>query len=45
MSQVAVPHSITVSAIIAMSNRRIQRVSELVKQEISVVIQELNLTN
>ncbi|MGA2222036.1 MAG: 30S ribosome-binding factor RbfA [Verrucomicrobiia bacterium] len=45
MSQVAVPHSITASAIIAMSNRRIQRVSELVKQEISVLIQELNLTN
>jgi ribosome-binding factor A len=46
MSQVAVPYSITASAIIiAMSSRRIQRVSELVKQEISVVIQELNLTH
>lgn len=45
MSQVAPPHSITASVIIAMSNRRIQRVSELAKQEISVVIQELNLTN
>ena len=45
MSQVAAPCFIKASAIIAMSNRRIQRVSELVKQETSVVIQELNLTN
>ena len=45
MTQVAAPYFINTSAIIAMSNRRIQRVSELVKQEISVVVQELNLTN
>jgi ribosome-binding factor A len=45
MSQVASRHCITAFAIIIMNNRRIQRVSELAKQEVSVVIQELNLTN
>ena len=45
MSQIASPQCITAFAIITMSNRRIQRVSELVKQEISVIIQELNLTH
>jgi ribosome-binding factor A len=45
MSQAAFPSSFTAVAIIAMSSRRIQRVSELAKQEISTIIQELNLTN
>jgi ribosome-binding factor A len=45
MSQAALPSSFTAVAIIAMSSRRIQRVSELAKQEISTIIQELNLTN
>lgn len=45
MSQVAAAFSLPASTIIAMSNRRIVRVSELVKQEISVVVQELNLVN
>lgn len=42
MSQAASPCPIT-AAIIAMSSRRMQRVCELVKQEISVVILDLNL--
>ncbi len=45
MSQAAFPSSFTAVAIIAMSSRRIQRVSELAKQEISTIIQEFNLTN
>jgi len=34
-----------VASLIAMNNRRIQRVSELVKQQISEVIQELSLAD
>jgi ribosome-binding factor A len=45
MSQVVFPHSHATSAIIAMNNRRIQRVSELVKQQISEVFLELNFTD
>jgi ribosome-binding factor A len=45
MSQAALPSSFTAVTIIAMSSRRIQRVSELAKQEISTIIQEFNLTN
>ena len=45
MSQVALPFSFTAIAIIAMSSRRIERVSELVKQEISAIVLEMNLTN
>jgi ribosome-binding factor A len=45
MSRVVFPHSLTHSAIIAMTNRRIQRVSELVKQQISEVLLELNLSD
>ena len=45
MSQVAVPYSLIASAINPMSHRRIERVSELAKQEISIVILELNLTH
>ena len=45
MSQAAFPSSFTAVTIIAMSSRRIQRVSELAKQEISTIIQEFNLTN
>jgi ribosome-binding factor A len=45
MSQVATPYPLPASAIITMSSHRIERVSELVKQVISVVIQELTLTN
>jgi ribosome-binding factor A len=44
MSRVVFPHSLAASVIIAMTNRRIQRVSELVKQQISEVLLELNLT-
>jgi ribosome-binding factor A len=45
MSQVVFPHSQATSASIPMNNRRMQRVSELVKQVISEVFLELNLTN
>ena len=45
MSRVVFPHSLTHSVIIAMTNRRIQRVSELVKQQISEVLLELNLSD
>ena len=45
MSQAALPSSFTAVVIIVMRSRRIQRVSELVKQEISAIILELNLTN
>jgi len=45
MSQVVFPHSHANSATIAMKNRRIQRVSELVKQVISEVFLELNFTD
>jgi ribosome-binding factor A len=46
MSRAAAPCSdLVASHIDAMSNRRITRVSELVKQQISIVLQELTLTN
>lgn len=45
MSQVAAPCFRSASALITMNSRRIERVSELAKQEISVVIQGLNLAN
>lgn len=45
MSQVGFPLVITIVAIITMSSRRMQRVCELVKQEISVVLQDMNLAN
>ncbi|HUK82107.1 MAG TPA: 30S ribosome-binding factor RbfA [Verrucomicrobiae bacterium] len=44
MSQVVFPNSLSAYVITIMNNRRIQRVSELVKQQIGEVLQELNLT-
>ena len=43
MSRFVIPHSLTATITIAMSNRRIQRVSELVKRQISEIIQQLSL--
>jgi ribosome-binding factor A len=43
MHQTVSPVPLLAGATIAMSNRRIQRVSELVKQQVSEVVQELNL--
>jgi len=45
MSQVVVSCSPSVFVITTMNNRRIERVSELVKQQISEVLQELNFTD
>ena len=44
MSRFVFRHTQVASVIIIMTNRRIQRVSELVKQQISEVLLELNLT-
>ncbi len=45
MSQVAAPSPPSGSAITIMSNRRIERVSELAKQEISLLVQEMTFVN
>ena len=45
MSQVVVSCSPSAFVIMTMNNRRIERVSELVKQQISEVLQELNFTD
>jgi ribosome-binding factor A len=45
MSRVVFPQPLAAFVIITMSNRRIQRVSELVKQQISEVLLELSLPN
>ena len=44
MSRFVFRHTQVASVIVIMTNRRIQRVSELVKQQISEVLLELNLT-
>jgi len=45
MNQVASPIPLLTLVFTAMINRRIQRVSELVKQQVSELVQELNLTD
>ena len=45
MIQVVLPALLLPWAIIPMSNHRMERVSELVKREVSEIVLELNLTN
>lgn len=45
MNQVVSTACLTTRVITIMSNRRVQRVSELVKQQVSEVVQDLNLGN
>jgi ribosome-binding factor A len=45
MNQVVSPVTLLTPVFTPMINRRIQRVSELVKQQVSEVVQGLNLTN